>query len=206
MDRINNTQLIQIEKGQGTTNPVLPVSSDRTYYYCQGNGCKNYSKHIRSMIKFKGKLLCHWCKLKASKQTGYLPPLNPSEAVVKKYIKLSDIGIDAKKLERKPCAERKSMRGFLKVTEPLVSWANKIKERNREARNGFNKIIQVGLTKDEHKSLWIHFSKQGLSDEQIDIEINNIKNQIVKAHAEYKQGLKLTKPTFKEEFTKLISK
>ena len=164
------------------------------YFHCQRKGCKFYSKSVRSLVKFKGKVLCRDCRLKASKCLTSIPTLNPTDNTLHNYTKLPE-GRHMPKENRV---------GMIRINQTLRNWADKHKNLASRQRNGSSKVIPVGLTKEENKLLWNHFSKQKLSLSQIDREIKKIKEQVIKSHIEYKQGLKLTKPTFQEEFNKLI--
>ena len=129
----------------------------------------------------------------------YIPTSNPSESTLIKETRLPE----------GKTMPRENWKGMKRVPENLRIWAVNKESHATGQGNGsddyFKGKMWTGLNNQEHKLLWHHFNSLGLSDEQIDIEIENIKNQIKKAHEEHKKGIR-DEPNFKEEFDKLVAK
>lgn len=157
------------------------------YYHCEGENCNFKSHKNRVLVFFKGKHLCRNCRNKLSISVNFVPLSNPKESTLKKFAHLPREG------------PRESYKGYTKVTNELRAWAER-QESKAKVKTG-----SVSLTPTELKVLWKHFSEQKLSDEDIHKNIEIIKMNIRLAHEEYKKGLINSKPTFQEEFSKLVN-
>lgn len=175
--------------------------NDKGYFHCQGDDCDFKSKNCSRMIYFKARLLCHHCKLKYSKCIINVDLLPPTDAMLQRYTRIPE----ARHMPR----ER--FKDYTKVRPELKEWAEHQESKNSSSQaketlpEGSNKVMWVGLSKQERQRLWAHFFKQGMDSVEILREIEKIKQQITFAHNQYKNGLK-TKESFKEEFNKMVNK
>lgn len=147
------------------------------YFKCENEGCDFKAKRVKSLIYFKGKRLCPYCKRKASKSLNYISKDNPKESSLKKLIKLDNL---PKAVEE--------------IKSPL--------HRDRAKEQKFSK--HMGLTNNEIYYLKQQFAKEGLEKDQIMFEIEKIKDNIKRSHSVVKEEVKKNKPSFKESFEELV--
>ena len=135
------------------------------FHHCEG--CDYKSKHGKGILFFKGKYLCHNCRRKKGTSTCVFN-INAKWSTIVSRTKGFVPGL------------RNIPRGKYKAREKKEEKVD-TKEEIIKALDE-NNIVKTGLTKDEHKLLWHHFYNQGLSDEDIDKEIEKVREQIVEAH------------------------
>jgi hypothetical protein len=148
------------------------------YYHCQS--CATKSKHLKGIIYFKGKFLCYQCKQKASKIIN-VPKLNIADSTLRCYTRL-------------PREKR--------AKSWQIRQGNNLSENKPNPAEHSQRVFWDGLSAQEHKLIWHHLNEQGLTDEQIDEEIEKIKKQIKKSREIAKSQIKPL--TFKESFEKLL--
>jgi len=170
-------------------------ASEDGYFRCQNN-CGFKSKTVSKLIYFKGQSLCFHCKLKKSKAVYYPLKENPKDSTLR----------TATRLPEGRHMPRERWKGMKRVTADLRNWAQKKEKPIQEEMAKPKHVFWDGLTPQEERILWRHFYKEGISEKEIDSKIKAIEDQVRKAHQEFKRGLKLEKPSFQEEFNKLVEK